>query len=905
MSKVRQERGFVLVLTISIVVVLTVMMVGMLTVSRMELGTARTYSDSYRAELAVESGMEAAKGLLATATASDDFVLLLGRDGDAETPYLFAAQNEGGGESWTYVPLYSGADELAGTNLLEGPEASFKAEDFMEDWEVDDLEFEIPKIGWVGIMAENRRTGVDEEVSRYAFWIEDLTGKVDLDVAGGAMREDGLEAMELQLASLFEPDKGRDEELGAAKGQVDDLDERRGEILSMGMVNQVLGEEAPLRLRQNAVVGIQNDREQQVIPRGMGFAPEWEGRAKAGDEGTKALNEYVLSSEVGWPEAAAEVELLAQHIDGAYPQFKNRKGGMSSEHDYVKTIAASIIDYADLDSLPTVEPVDLGKLPAIPGESVPRPKGANWPSYRGMDSYPVVMQVYEEYWFKDETRSEAEFEVNPWFQFWNMSDQEITGKMRVRYWYDNTITFNGPNEIKKFYGYPEIFEVKNLIMQPNEILVVNMGLYSTSRSGAARTWGIKKGAFRIKSARVPANYAPANGWVVEWAEAGSDEYRLIDGTSPSVTGARRNSSPDISRTEPGLPERSWKGGNTLQFSGTGEVGDPRGTIYGLKTLMSGSTWTQTLWWGTPRNFGFSNPNRWPDQGHDFTSLKGTPTGSFQVRPDGLKKPSPDPNIAVMTISNGQKRVDEEDDRPEERYHSAAELGHIFDPGVWKNLNTPSPVAGRGSGGRTLRVGYSEFIGYREGNAVDAPASKLLDLFVADAEDAMRDTKGLINLNTASKEVLQVLGSGLRLDEDPKLFAEGDLRAPYHTERGDLFAEAVIYSRPLRSRSELGEIRTLDDQPYFGNLAQWPERSRPSSLDDESREENFGDLYDLATTRGRNFRVWVIGQVVLPNGKIKAERRKVFQIFAKPTRDASDGNRISGEVRPVVTFEGSL
>jgi len=900
MSKVRQERGFVLALTISIIVVMTVMMVGMLTVSRIELGSARTYSDSYRAELAVESGMEAAKGLLATATASDDFVLLLGRDGEEETPYLFSAQNDGGGANWTYVPLYSGADELAGTDLLEGPEATFKAEDFLEDWKVDDLELEIPKIGWVGIMAENRRTGEDEEVSRYAFWIEDLTGKVDLDVAGGAMREGGREVIELQLASLFEPDKGRDEELGAAKRQVDELDDRRGEILSMGMVDQVFGEEAPLRLRQNAVVGIQNDREQQVIPRGMGFSSEWEGRAKAGDEGTKALNEHVLSAEKGWPEAAAEVELLARHIDGAYPQFKNRKGGMSTEHDYVKTIAASIIDYADLDSLPTVEPVDLGKLPAIPGESVSRPKGANWPSYRGMDSYPVVMQVYEEYWFKDETRSEAEFEVNPWFQLWNMSDREITGKMRVRYWYDNRITYNGPNEIKKFYGYPEIFKVEEITMQPNEILAVNMGLHSTTRSGEERTWGIKKGAFRIKVAKVPSNYAPANGWVVEWAEAGSDDFRLIDGTSPSVGGAKRNSSPDMTRGE-----RSWKGGNTLQFSGTGEVGDPRGSIYGLRPFINSSTWTRSLWWGTPRNFGFANPNRWPDQGHDFTALKGTPTGSYQMRPDGLNKPSSDPNIAVMTISNGQKRVDEDDYCPEERYHSVAELGHIFDPGVWNNLDTKSPNAGRGSGGRTLRVGYPEFIGYREGNAVDAPASKLLDLFVADAEDALRDTKGLINLNTASKEVLQVLGSGLRLDEDPKLLAEGDIRAPYRSERGDLFAEAVIHSRPLRSRSELGEILTVDDSAYFGNLAQWQQDSRPDSLDDESREENFGDLYDLATTRGRNFRVWVIGQVVLPNGKIKAERRKVFQVFAKPTRDASDGNRISGEVRPVVTFEGSL
>jgi hypothetical protein len=47
---------------------------------------------------------------------------------------------------------------------------------------------------------------------------------------------------------------------------------------------------------------------------------------------------------------------------------------------------------------------------------------------------------------------------------------------------------------------------------------------------------------------------------------------------------------------------------------------------------------------------------------------------------------------------------------------------------------------------------------------------------------------------------------------------------------------------------------------------------------------FAKIYNLATTRSRNFRVFVTGQSLDKNGRVLSTVTKVYQVFVKPCRN---------------------
>ena len=105
-------------------------------------------------------------------------------------------------------------------------------------------------------------------------------------------------------------------------------------------------------------------------------------------------------------------------------------------------------------------------------------------------------------------------------------------------------------------------------------------------------------------------------------------------------------------------------------------------------------------------------------------------------------------------------------------------------------------------------------------------------------------------------------------------------------QADKFADAVINSRPLLSTSALSAIRDSQGQPFFGNPNQYngSTQTAPTEWNDPGREELFAKIYNLATTRSRNFRVFVTGQSLDKNGNVLSTVTKVYQVFVKPNRD---------------------
>jgi len=189
------------------------------------------------------------------------------------------------------------------------------------------------------------------------------------------------------------------------------------------------------------------------------------------------------------------------------------------------------------------------------------------------------------------------------------------------------------------------------------------------------------------------------------------------------------------------------------------------------------------------------------------------------------------------------------------------------------------------------------------------AWQLLDVFSAKtANTNFTNTAGLVNINTASRDVLRSLAAGILQNRDPAtqpLYPPTSTSNPANIQQADKFADAVINSRPLLSTAALSAIRDSQGQPFFGNPNQYngSTQTPPSEWNDPGREELFAKIYNLATTRSRNFRVFVTGQALDKSGNVLSTVTKVYQVFVKPNRDPTTGAIISQQVQ--IKYEGSL
>jgi hypothetical protein len=207
------------------------------------------------------------------------------------------------------------------------------------------------------------------------------------------------------------------------------------------------------------------------------------------------------------------------------------------------------------------------------------------------------------------------------------------------------------------------------------------------------------------------------------------------------------------------------------------------------------------------------------------------------------------------------------------------------------------------------------------------AWQLLDVFSPKtSNNNFTNTAGLVNINTASRDVLRSVAAGILQNRDsavqPPSLAN-NLYPPTSTasasapnasvQQADRFADAVINSRPLLSTSALSAIQDCgknipcngqSSRPFFGNPNQYETSTQtpPTEWNDPGREELFAKIYNLATTRSRNFRVFVTGQSLDKNGNVLSTVTKVYHVFVNPNRDPNTGAIQSQQVQ--IKYEGS-
>ena len=365
--------------------------------------------------------------------------------------------------------------------------------------------------------------------------------------------------------------------------------------------------------------------------------------------------------------------------------------------------------------------------------------------------------------------------------------------------------------------------------------------------------------------------------------------------------------PTDPNSKPDPTKNVWRGNPTPpNNNNSGQFGDPRASWY-ITDPWPTADYVASSYWGGPTPQIV--PLNWPDSGHRFSQAGVQPSNAGKY-PDALAKtaPTPDPTQYISSLSKGPYTGN---------LASITELGNVWDPAQLSNYSVTNPggalpdipssatLSSAGGGGHTLAIGRPEFSKF---DTNGTRAWQLLDVFSANSSTT--NTAGLVNLNTASRDVLRALAAGILQNHDPAIQPSSlttSFYAPTVSKQADLFADAVINSRPLLSTAALSAIRVTppggsQPEPFFGNPHQYNNQTQPSEWNDAGREELFAKILNLATTRSRNFRVFVTGQSLDKNGNVLSTVTKVYQVFVKPNR-AADGTIQSQQV--VIKYEGSM
>jgi hypothetical protein len=288
----------------------------------------------------------------------------------------------------------------------------------------------------------------------------------------------------------------------------------------------------------------------------------------------------------------------------------------------------------------------------------------------------------------------------------------------------------------------------------------------------------------------------------------------------------------------------------------------------------------------------------------------------------LPTPSPDPTKGISLLSAANTGY----------LTSITELGNVWDPaqltytvvnpgGALPDIPSSALRSPLGGGGHTLAIGRPEFSMFDQNGM---RAWQLLDVFTPKTSSnayTVTSTAGLVNINTASRDVLRSLAAGILQNRDVAIqptSLQNNLYPPTSSsgsspstsvQQADRFADAVINSRPLLSTSSLSAIRDSGGLPFFGNPNEYQNSTQtpPTEWNDPGREELFAKIYNLATTRSRNFRVFVTGQSLDKNGNVLSTVTKVYHVFVKPNRNNTPGSSY-GQIQSQqvqIKYEGSM
>ena len=846
-----------LITTLLVLVVLSTVVVAFMQSMSIERNVAQSAMNRCKAEQAAEAGLNYLVAQLIAGTRDDSFVVVTSTN---SPPYTFLGTfTNAPANSVVYTPLFSGgAIQTNAYNSL--PTLSYSAS-------FPDTASNRPSLD-NGRQATTRwitlTNSLGETNARFCYWAEDLQAAVNLKTAGNTnnsgahSRPTGTNVNEIALYALFSTNS-----VDTGTTIATSIVTNRSLFITTDEVRQ-LGTNA-----SNNLALIPPYTERLTIPYGFNYQ----------DQGKERTNINTLISQAG----DTAVTAIASVINANLTNFASvRRGGMTNDHDYVKTIAANIIDYADVDNTPTV--------------SANITNAAATGKYRGVDTQPYITEFAERLEYVSKVKNGSNWivtiTVTPFLELWNMGNLTTTG----------IISFDNKNEDIVKLGFND-YPLKNFVtsgtqtgsagtnvtLLPNEYTVIQLpGFTSTINCGpnepattganaATRIWVNGLNGTGDPTPSVSSYQAFWNQKMFDCPGGYREQKAKTLRCENPADGSPQN---DFTC---GLPGFRYISGHTANYLGGG---DPRASIY-MKTYdiaanayANNSSWKSRNVSSFNGNVNTNSPRDWPDGSHNVdNTLQGLPVTT-------LPTAAPAPPL-VSGFTNGYVSVFSKNTNGPTAglLTNICELGNVYDPAQWSGTpastswqpQTPSSSAG---GGVNLRIGKPEFNIFNTNNA---RAAQLLDLFAI--TNIIRGD-GLININTASYEVLCALGAGITASSDAIATpaALTNVSVSQTNRSGSVFANTVMSNRPFLSTSKLSWMTNLNGG-FFGNTNQYQLPSM--EWNDAAAKEYFGKVYNLATTRSRAFRVYTTGQILTPSGsKVLSTVNVVFNVLLAPQRDAN-------------------
>ena len=906
-----RERGVALVTTVIVVAVLAVVAVAFMQSTTTDRLSARSVANYTRATLAAEAGLAVAEATLARAMTNDTFIVV------ANTNRQLFVGNGTNSTNFSYTPAFSTVSNLstAVSNIVTAgiPSTNVPGGILFTNAMPGGLSITSPAVSWVFLTNAAGQTN-----ACFAYWVEDLGGKLDLALVGAtnaaditnARRLTGTNPAEIALWSFFNPSSASD----AGNASATALTAARSNLLTTATARLVNSSVTTNMLADFAVNLRHDTNEPEVIPFGFGYADA--GKAK-----------YNLNTNTN----AAGAAFLAGAIRRNLPNFTNRAGAMDPTA-YVNGIAASMVDYADTNDIPIAD-------------------DANNPTYFGIENIPWPNELFHRIIFQNYAAKfgEIRIQLKDFVEVWNMGNKEIAAgsSIYISNNHDLVLTFTNPNiptisaagvgferNLKNLQhremgdttnwamyraftveapippngyavleaddalnGSPDRIPLKAIVPNPDWIA------YAKTNRLAEVGWQIT-----VTPANDKTNLsfkARSGGQVVQQSKGGRWPNYLNSSIAPALTSVDNAAIGAFTFGNPvGFASQTtaWSSGGVPLHSG----GDPRAQYF-LSDPLRSQAYFNTRGYASPggRNWERANlatypesevqPGKyWPDGGHATSTDRGQNPTSYEDNPMTFSNTPATNNWVMFRNDTGS-------------YSNILELGNIYDPmqwsdqsgspvlkqpGVWTNLTTAGAKPDARFGGRnTLRVGRWEFSKF---NTNGQRASQLLDLFAASTNApgpggvVQAKVVGKINLNTAGTNALRALVAGVYQSVDPGLTPNGT-NTMLSTKAVRDFINAVTNFRSQQPFFSTAQLATLTTNI---TSATWPASSvfgnasllSVTEWNDRAAENWFAKVYPLSTVRSRNFMVHVVGQALQTNGTtVLSTARKSYQICMEPVR----------------------
>jgi Tfp pilus assembly protein PilX len=853
------DHGAALVVTLIVCTVLATVVVAMMQNTGLDRASSAAIANQYRATLAAEAGLAAAEATLARAMTNDTFIVVANTNRQ-----LFVGNGSAGTANFSYTPAFSTSPNLTSavapivtggipaTNPPAGPNTTnFTFTNLPGGLSVTSP----PAISWVYLTTTNPG-GATVTNARFAYWVEDLGGRLDLSVVGTntAGRPTGTNPAEIALWSVFNP--GASNDFGNATA--DALIGARSNLVTTATARLASPNVDPADLADLSAGLIHDTNEPAVIPFGFGYSQE--GNLKTN------LNTANLNS-------------IASIVSANLPSFSSRSGGLDANR-YLRAIAANVVDYIDADSIPTTE--------GTPG-------GADY--VQGVDSFPLINEVAVRYFAnRPPTGNLLHVQRQPFVELWNPTDRDFSQEVEI------VVTCN--DSIIGALGSPVNFtatSTTNFIANvpagsfrafalPADEVSIEFGGPVTPPNNRRPGWGgtNEGGSFtlRVGGTLVQSNLGSLQRRASSVFGVSGDALRVDQFNHVIVRGQRATATGNLRLT-----------------------GDPRAHIYRSGLRQSDRTGADYTWptytshYGNESSFGGRNPlNSYTNL---LEPLRPTAAGNspgnnvtgIQTLPTAVTPVAPDTNNVLQRIRNAPMK-------------SAVELGRIFDPGLWNLTGTANEVATTATAHPSRGGGFTLRIGQREHPLFDTDgqrASQLLDLLAASElppgpGGAVRSgVAGRINVNTATTNALRALAAGVKNSADTGL-TPGGTNFVVPVAAVSEFVTSVVAqrdTRPFYSTAQLSGLTNTNGVSVFGNT----NLLAVNNWNDAAAEEWFARLYELSTARSRNFLVHVVGQAVRTNAPtdVLSTSRAAFQIYVEPLR-GGNGLTTNAAVRAIQNWE---